>query len=136
MGYHTFFHNDGVLDPSQAKNNMIFDNVACEKQDNISSYFCMGRHKNIDFFYLCQTYSHIPIHLICDNANFIIIFKEDDLSMRHIYRDHINTDMNYETFVKICQKCWEDKNGFLLMSKDNEMNNGRYRKGYDQLIMI
>jgi len=41
MGYHTFSHNDGVLDPSEAKNNsiMIFDDVVCENQDNISSYF-------------------------------------------------------------------------------------------------
>jgi len=64
----------------------------------------MGRHKNIDSFYLCQTYSHLPKHLIRDNANFIIMFKQNNLSMRHIYRDHINTDMSYETFVKICQK--------------------------------
>jgi len=42
----------------------------------------MGRHKNIDSFYLCQTYS--PKHLIRDNANFIIMFKQDDLNMRHI----------------------------------------------------
>jgi len=64
------------------------------------------------------------------------MFKQDDLNMRHIYRDHINTDMNYEIFVKICQKCWEDRHGFLLISKDNEMDNGRYRKGFDQFIMI
>jgi len=32
---------------------MIFDDVACEKQNNIRSDFCMGRHKNIDSFYLC-----------------------------------------------------------------------------------
>jgi len=53
MGYHTFCHNDGVLEPSEAKNNsiMIFDVVACEKQDNIRSYFSMCRHKNIDYFY-------------------------------------------------------------------------------------
>jgi len=131
MGYYTFSHNE-------AKNNsiIIFDDVACEKQDNIRSYFCMGRHKNIISFYLCQTYSHIPKHRIRDNANFIIMFKQDDLSMRHIYRDHINTDMNYETFVKICQKCWEDKHGFLLFSKDNEMDKGRYRKGFYKFIII
>jgi len=96
----------------------------------------MGRHKNIDSFYLFQTYSHIPKHLTRDNANFIIMFKQDDLNMRHVYRDHINTDINYETYVKICQKFWEDKQGFLLISKDNEMNNERYRKGFDQFIMI
>jgi len=51
MGYHTFSHNDGVLDPSEAKNNsiMIFDDVAFENQD------------------FCQTHSHIskyPIHCL------------------------------------------------------------------------
>jgi len=92
----------------------------------------MDRHKNTDSFYLCQTYSRIPKNLIRDNANFVIMFKQDDLNMRHIY----NIDMNYETFVKICQKCWEDKHGFLLISKVNEMDNGRYRKGFDQFIMI
>jgi len=77
---------------------------ACEKQNNIHSYFCMGRHKNIDSFHLCQTYTHIPKHLI-----------------RHIYRDHVNTDMSYDSFMKICQKDWGDKYGFLIISKDNDM---------------
>jgi len=30
--------------------------------------------------------------------------------------------MNYGTFVKICQIYWDDKHGFLLISKDNEMD--------------
>jgi len=41
----------------------------------------MGRHKNMDSFYRCQTYTHIPKHLIRDNANMIIMFKQDDLNM-------------------------------------------------------
>jgi len=47
-----------VLDPSEAKTNsiMIFEDVACEKHDNIRSYFCMGRNKNKDpFFYVKHT---------------------------------------------------------------------------------
>jgi len=68
---------------------MIFGDVAYEKQNNIRSYFCMGRHKNIDSFYLCQTYTHIPKHIKRDNANMNLMFKQDDLNMRHIYRDHI-----------------------------------------------
>jgi len=79
MGYYTFSQNDEVLPPAKGKETsiMIFDDVACEKQNNIRSYFCMGRLKNIDYFYLCQTYTHIPKHLI-----------------RDIYRDHVNTDMS------------------------------------------
>jgi len=86
MGYHTFFNNDGVPQCTPVKlktiSIMIFDDVACEKQDNIRPYFCMGRHKKNDSFYLSEIYSHISKHLICDNFNFIIMFKQDDLSMR------------------------------------------------------
>jgi len=59
---------------------------------------------NKDSFYLCQTYTHIPKHIKRDNANMNLMFKQDDLNMRHIYRDHLNTDMSYDSFMKICQK--------------------------------
>jgi len=72
----------------------------------------VGRHKNIDSFYLCQTNTHIPKYLIRNNANFIIMFKQDNLNMGHIYRDSINPYMSYKTFVKNCQKCSEAKHGF------------------------
>jgi len=72
----------------------------------------------IDSFYLCQTYTHIPKHLFRDNANMIIMFKLNDLNMRHIYRDHVNTDISYDSSMKVCQKCWSDKYGFLIISKD------------------
>jgi len=47
MEYYTFSQIDEVLPPAKAKENsiMIFDDVACEKQNNIRSYFCMGRQK-------------------------------------------------------------------------------------------
>lgn len=50
MGYYTFSENESVIQPEKAKNNsiMIFDDVACEKQNNIRNYFCMGRHNNVD----------------------------------------------------------------------------------------
>jgi len=46
------------------------------------------------------------------------MFKQDTLNMRPIYRDDVNTDMFYDSFMKICQKCWSDKYGFLIISKD------------------
>lgn len=138
MGYYTFADNTDVLSPEDAKKNsiMIFDDVACEKQNNIRNYFSMGRHKDIDSFYLCQTYTRIPKHLIRDNANFIIMFKQDEMNMKHIYNDHVGTDMTFKEFIDICGECWKDKHGFLVISKDNEINCGRYRKGFDIFITI
>lgn len=31
---------------------MIFDDIACEKQNNIRKYFIMGKHNNVDTYYL------------------------------------------------------------------------------------
>lgn len=138
MGFYTFENNESVIPPNEAKSNsvMIFDDVACEKQNHIRAYFCMGRHKDVDSFYLCQTYTRIPKHLIRDNANVIIMFKQDETNMRHVYSDHVVSDMNFEQFHEICRECWKEKYGFLMISKDDELNNGRYRKLFDYYITI
>ena len=68
---------------------MMFDDVICGKQNSIRDYFCKGIHTNIDCFYLCQTYTKIPKHLIRVNANMIVIFKQDKMSLRHIFYTHI-----------------------------------------------
>lgn len=138
IGYFTFSDNESVISPDEAKNNsiMIFDDVACEKQNSIRSYFCMGRHKNVDSFYLCQTYTRIPKHLVRDNANMIIMFKQDELNIRHIYRDHVGTDMTFEKFCDICRECWRERFGFLVINKDEEMGHGRYRKLFDHFIQL
>lgn len=134
IGFYTFAENEDVCSPNQARPNsvFIFDDVACDKQNNIREYFSMGRHKNIDCFYLCQTYSKIPKQLIRDNANLIVVFKQDDLNLQHIYDDHVNTDMTYQQFKNVCNTCWKDsKYDVLVIDKDSEIKNGRYRKGFD-----
>lgn len=134
IGFYTFAENEDVCNPNQARPNsvFIFDDVACDKQNNIREYFSMGRHKNIDCFYLCQTYSKIPKQLIRDNANLIVVFKQDDLNLQHIYDDHVNTDMTYQQFKNVCNTCWKDsKYDVLVIDKDSEIKNGRYRKGFD-----
>lgn len=136
IGYYTFSNNSDVCPVEEAKPNsvFIFDDVACGKQDNIRSYFCMGRHKDIDSFYLCQTYSRIPKHLIRDNANLLILFKQDDMNLKHVYNDHVNTDMSFNEFRNMCSKCWSEKYGFITVDKDSSQNNGRYRQNFDTFI--
>lgn len=134
----TFSENEKVLSPAKAYPHsiIIFDDVICEKQNTIRDYFCMGRHKYIDCFYLCQTYTKIPKHLIRDNANMIIVFKQDEMNLKHIYNDHVIGDMSFQQFIKICSECWKDKFGFLVISKDDLINKGRYRKGFDCFIQL
>lgn len=138
MGYFSYGNNDDVIDPDHVKPNsiFIFDDVACEKQNKIRNFFTMGRHRHTSSFYLCQTYAQIPKHLIRDNSNMIIMFKQDDMNMKHIYNDHVGTDMSYNVFGDICRECWTEKYGFLVISKDDDVKSGRYRKGFDIFIRI
>lgn len=138
LGFYTFSNNSDVIPIDQAKPDsiFIFDDVACEKQDNIRSYFCMGRHSRIDSFYLCQTYTRIPKHLIRDNSNFLCVFKQDDMNLKHIYNDHVNSDLTFNQFQDVCGKCWKEKYGFIVIDKDSSMEKGRYRKGFDNFILF
>lgn len=136
--YHTFSENNQVIPLSEAKENsmFVFDDIASEKQNHLRDYFCMGRHKMIDTFCLAQTYAHIPKHLIRDNVNFLVIFKQDNLNLKHIYEDHVNTDMSFQQFHNICRECWKDDYGFLCVNKECRIDNGRYRKGFDTFILL
>lgn len=134
--YFPFKDNDDVITPSEAKEHsvFIFDDVACDKQEKIREFYSMGRHKNVDVAYLCQTYSKIPKQLIRDNCNVIVLFKQDDVNLRHVYAEHVSPDFTYDEFKHVCSECWNDKYGTLVIVKDFDLNDGRYRKGYDQYI--
>lgn len=136
LGYHVFGENVEIVKARDAKKNsiFIFDDVACDKHDVMREYFSMGRHSGVDCFYLGQTYSRIPKQLIRDNSNLLVIFKQDDTNLRHVYDDHITTDMSFNTFKTMCSLCWENKYGFLVVDKDSELETGRYRKGFDVYI--
>lgn len=139
INLYTFSNNCDVIQPEDAKPNsvFIFDDVACGKQENIRSYFSMGRHNAIDSFYLCQTYTRIPKHLIRDNANFLVIFKQDVMNIKNIYNNHVGSDMTFDKFLKMCSKCWKNnKYGFLVVDMESPIDAGRYRKGFDVFIGI
>ena len=98
-------------------------------------YFSMGRHANVDCFYLCQTYARIPKHLIRDKANLLILFKQDGTNLKHVYNDHVNTDMSYNEFCTLCHACWQQKYGFVVIDKDSALTSGRYRKGFNEFAI-
>lgn len=138
VNFYIYNNNDDVLHPDKALPNsvIIFDDVICENQSNIRDYYCMGRHKQIDCFYLSQTYSKVPKQLIRDNANLLVIFKQDDTNLKHIYVEHVNSDMSWGQFKSLCSLIWKQKHQFMVINKDCDMNNGRYRKGFDVFVSL
>lgn len=139
MGCFMFSSRENVIPLEEVRPNsvFIFDDVICEKQDNMRSYFCMGRHKSIDCFYLSQSYAHIPKHLIRENANLLVIFRQDHMNLKHIFDDfNISADMTFDTFKSICAMCWSEKYGFPVIDAEQTPKNGKYRMQFDNFISI
>lgn len=138
MEFFSFTTHDDVISPDHVLPHsiMIFDDVSTEQQTVIRAYFSMGRHKHVDSFYLCQTYSRVPKQLIRDNANLVILFRQDELNMRHVYNDHVNSDMSFDKFKTMCARCWTQPHGFLVIDKESDLLHGRYRMGFDHFIRI
>ena len=138
VSYFKFNSDDSIMQPHEAKpySIFIFDDVSCENHNMIMKYFCMGRHNHVDSIYIGQTYSKIPKQLIRDNVNLLILFKQDDTNLKHVYSDHVGTDMSYDRFKEACFKAWKDKYGFLVIDKEQFLDKGRYRIGFDNFIII
>lgn len=58
-------------------------------------------YKSIDAAYICQTYSIISKQLIRDNLNVIVLFKQDDINLRHVFDENVSPEMSYENFKKL-----------------------------------
>lgn len=140
IGYYTFSSPEDVIAPNEAKRNsvFIFDDVICDKkQDCVRNLFCMGRHYQADAIYLTQTLTKLSKHLIRDNCNFVILFKQDDMNLKHAYNDFgVNCDMKFDDFRKFCLECWREKYGFVVIDLDSDPNDGRYRRNFNEFLQV
>lgn len=110
---------------------IIFDDILTDPQEKIATYFLRGRHYNISSFYLAQTYSKVQKQCIRDNFNYIIIFKQDMRNLRHIFENH-TTDLTFEKFKEMCNSCWNEEYGFLVIDKECKNKNEVYKKNFEE----
>lgn len=142
IGCYTFTSSENILPVNEMKKNslVVFDDVINEQIINktiVREIFTLGRHRNLDVVYIVQTYTKLNKHLIRDNCNFVIIFRTDDLNLKHIYSDFgVNADMTFNEFRQLCLEAWREPFGFVSISLEHEVNNGRYRKNFNEYLQI
>lgn len=139
IGFYEFSTPEDILPPSQIKPNsiVIFDDISTKTPNHIiQEYFAMGRHNLLDVFFICQTYSSIPKQLIRDNANLLILFKQDGKNLRHVFDNHVSPDMSFEEFSALCNACWKNKHDFLVLNKDRDIKEGRYIANFNSKIIL
>uniref|UniRef100_A0A2S2Q5E5 Uncharacterized protein n=1 Tax=Sipha flava TaxID=143950 RepID=A0A2S2Q5E5_9HEMI len=54
----------------------------CSNDFNVLHIIVCNR---IDVCYMAQSYARVPKHLIRDNSNFIVLFKQDETNLKHAY---------------------------------------------------
>jgi len=134
-----FESEDDVPDPrelnSEKKNLMIFDDLQLDKQNMCEKYYVRGRHNNVDCFYLAQNYFKLPRQTIRENAHFFCLFPQNMKNITPIYYDHVSMDMPMEEFKRLCKAAWRGQHGFVVIDHSSQKNNGKYRRGLDELYI-
>lgn len=135
----TFANGDEVppVDTVLPNSVFIFDDVVMEKQNVMCDYFARGRHKRVDVFFLSQTLSRIQKQMLRDNANVVVLFRQDEINLRHAYDEYVCCDMKFNEFKEFCNQCWKnDKYGFAVICTDFDRDSGRYRYRFDTYVTI
>ncbi len=140
---HENFPKDGnfTIKPNSL---ICIDDILCSKENRhfLEEIFSRGRHFNNDVILLYQSYDHLPRKFIRNNANFICIFPgQDELSLQHIYEDHVGIDFpNFKQFKNLCYFCWRQigkkSYSFLTINKDANVFEEKYRKCLDEKIFL
>ena len=92
----------------------------------IDQYFIRGRHNDLDFCYLSQSYFDLPKRTIRNNSNKIILFNQTIKDIEHIYRDVAGYDMTYDEFKELCRESWEEDYIYLCIDRSKKRDQGRY----------
>lgn len=54
--------------------------------------------------------------------------------MKHVFEEHVNSDIPWFEFKNLCTTVWKKPHDFLVINKECAINKGRYRKGFDTYI--
>ena len=105
----------------------VFDVMLLSKQESkIDLFFTRGRHKNIDIYYISQSYFHLPKNTIRNNSNIFILFKQTLRDIILLFHDVAGLDMKLDEWKQLCRKAWENDFDYLQIDRFAKIGNGRY----------
>ena len=120
--------SDEIQPINEYENNVVvFDDTLLSKQEsNINRFFTRGRHNNIDFYYISQSYFHLPKNTIRNNSNITIFLKKSLKDIILLFHDIARLDMNLEESKQLCRMAWENDYDYLQKDIFAKIGNGGY----------
>ena len=132
------FHlpTDVIPDPSalspKRKNLILFDDIMTGPQSVAEDYYTRGRHSNTSCIYISQNYFKLPRQTIRENSNLLVLFKQDDKNLQHIYQDRCSEDstfLDFALFKSLCHKIWSAAPyNFVVIDSTRLPQRGKYRQ--------
>ena len=97
---------------------VVFDDMLLSKQEsNFDLFFTRGRHSNIDFYYISQSYFHLPKNTIRISFNIIILFTQTLRDILLLFHDIAGLDMNLEEWKQLCRRAWENDYDYVQIDR-------------------
>ncbi|KAL4152739.1 hypothetical protein QTP88_000572 [Uroleucon formosanum] len=113
--------NRTVVDWSSFCREVVFDHMIKKKQlGDIEEVVEIDESKFGRQYH--RSYSKVPKQLLRDNANFIVLFKQDETNLKHVYNEHCSGDMSYSEFKDFCTSFMAASGevlGELIKAKEN-----------------
>jgi len=131
------FLNDECID-SNYKNLVFIDdfmNESNNKDGKIAEWFTNSRHKNCSVIFNTQRYMSCD-KAIRTNANYFCFFELMNKGELTLICKEQNLDFDTSTFKQIFKKAVNEKYSFLTIDKKNNNKYMRYRKKWDQLLIL
>ena len=75
---------------------VFHDMLLSIQESNIDLFFTKRRHNNIDFYYLSQSYSHLPKNTIRNKSNIFILFEQTLRDIILLFHDAAGLDVNLD----------------------------------------
>lgn len=70
--------------------------------------------------------------MLRENANLIVLFRQDAMNLKHVFSDHVCPDMTFQQFKEACGTCWKRPFGYFVIDKECDIKEGRYRRGFTE----
>ena len=86
----------------------------------------MGRHNNLDIYYLSESYFDLPKRSIINNSNKRFLFTRTLKDIEKKYRDVGGYDISYDEYKELSRRSWEDVYNHLCIDRSKKSDQGRY----------
>lgn len=119
-----------IIDDAQGTN--VYTNSSTNAMTHLA---IKHRHVPVTICFLVQSWTGLPRTLRLNSTQFVLFKTADKKQLFQMYESFGNLT-DWDTFEKMFTYCTDSKNGFLFIDTDPKEEKYRFRKGFDELLIV